>query len=69
MILKCMIGSSFIKISMIICLQCAVLSVLGGISSVGQVTNHTLDMLASAKVQLKKLLVSLSVMFACLILL
>lgn len=33
-----------------------VLSVLGGISAVGRVTNYTLDMLASAKVQLKKLL-------------
>ncbi|KAL8527003.1 hypothetical protein ACS0TY_016029 [Phlomoides rotata] len=36
--------------------ECAVLSVLGGISTVGRVTNPTLDMLASAKVQLKKLL-------------
>ncbi|KAK6147305.1 hypothetical protein DH2020_018217 [Rehmannia glutinosa] len=35
---------------------CTVLSVLGGISAVSQVTNFTLDMLASAKVQLKKLL-------------
>ncbi|KAI3472074.1 hypothetical protein Pfo_029110 [Paulownia fortunei] len=33
-----------------------VLSVLGGISAIGRVTNFTLDMLASAKVQLKKLL-------------
>ncbi|KAK6131594.1 hypothetical protein DH2020_034608 [Rehmannia glutinosa] len=36
--------------------ECTVLSVLGGISAVSQVTNFTLDMLASAKVQLKKLL-------------
>ncbi|KAK6147265.1 hypothetical protein DH2020_018177 [Rehmannia glutinosa] len=36
---------------------CTVLSVLGGISAVSQVTNFTLDMLASAKVQLKKLLI------------
>lgn len=46
---------------MITCLQCAVLAVLGGISAVGRVTNFTLDMLASAKVQLKKLLVSFSI--------
>ncbi|KAH6806170.1 hypothetical protein C2S51_031001 [Perilla frutescens var. frutescens] len=36
--------------------ESAALSVLGGISAVGRVTNYTLDMLASAKVQLKKLL-------------
>ncbi|KAL7137266.1 hypothetical protein ABFS83_10G080600 [Erythranthe nasuta] len=35
--------------------ECAVLSVLGGISAVGRVTDFTLDMLVSAKVQLKKL--------------
>lgn len=38
--------------------QCAVLSVLGGLSAVGKVTNVTLSMLTSAKLQLKKLLVS-----------
>lgn len=38
-------------------LQCAMVSVLGVISSVGHATNFTLDMLASAKAQLKKLLV------------
>ncbi|KAK4414757.1 protein virilizer [Sesamum alatum] len=36
--------------------ECAVLSVLGGISAVGRVSNFNLDMLASAKAQLKKLL-------------
>ncbi|GER27313.1 hypothetical protein STAS_03009 [Striga asiatica] len=36
--------------------ECIVLSILEGISAVGQVTNSTVDMLASAKVQLKKLL-------------
>ncbi|KAL0346985.1 UNVERIFIED_CONTAM: protein virilizer [Sesamum calycinum] len=36
--------------------QCAVLSVLGGISTGGRVSNFNLDMLASAKAQLKKLL-------------
>ncbi|KAM7500791.1 hypothetical protein LguiA_025205 [Lonicera macranthoides] len=36
--------------------ECAVLSVLGGLSAVGKVTNVTLDMLTSAKLQLKKLL-------------
>lgn len=36
--------------------ECAVLSVLGGLSTVGRVTGATLDMLISAKVQLKKLL-------------
>ncbi|KAK4482102.1 hypothetical protein RD792_011543 [Penstemon davidsonii] len=38
--------------------ECAVLSVLGGILATGQVTNTTLDMLASAKLQLRHLLVS-----------
>ncbi|KAL2534543.1 embryo defective [Abeliophyllum distichum] len=36
--------------------ECAMVSVLGVISSVGHATNFTLDMLASAKAQLKKLL-------------
>ncbi|KAL0309460.1 UNVERIFIED_CONTAM: protein virilizer [Sesamum radiatum] len=36
--------------------ECAVLSVLGGISTGGRVSNFNLDMLASAKAQLKKLL-------------
>ncbi|XP_011094238.1 uncharacterized protein LOC105173993 isoform X2 [Sesamum indicum] len=36
--------------------ECAVLSVLGGISAGGRVSNFNLDMLASAKTQLKKLL-------------
>ncbi|CAK9141127.1 unnamed protein product [Ilex paraguariensis] len=36
--------------------ECAVLSLLGGVSAVEPVTNATLDMLNSAKVQLKKLL-------------
>lgn len=41
-----------------ILLQCAVLSVLGGLSSVSRVTSVTLNMLISAKSQLKRLLVS-----------
>ncbi|KAG8376803.1 hypothetical protein BUALT_Bualt09G0101900 [Buddleja alternifolia] len=36
--------------------ECILISVLGGISAVGQVTSFTPDMLASANVQLKKLL-------------
>lgn len=40
------------------CFQFAVLSVLGGLSSVGKVTSVTEDMLSVAKHQLKKLLVS-----------
>ncbi|BBN68858.1 embryo defective 2016, partial [Prunus dulcis] len=36
--------------------ECAVLSVLGGLSTVGRVTSDTLDMLICAKSQLKKLL-------------
>ncbi|XP_057778024.1 protein virilizer homolog isoform X2 [Salvia miltiorrhiza] len=36
--------------------ECAVLSVLGGIPTVGRATNYTSDMLVTAKVQLKKLL-------------
>jgi hypothetical protein len=46
-------------------LQCAVLSVLGGLSTVGRVTSDTLDMLICAKLQLKKLLVSLNFDFVC----
>lgn len=38
--------------------QCAVLSVLGGLSTDGRVTGAVLDMLISARVQLEKLLVS-----------
>ncbi|XP_022842441.1 uncharacterized protein LOC111366041 isoform X1 [Olea europaea var. sylvestris] len=37
--------------------ECAMVSVLGVISSVGHATNFTLDMLASAKAQLKKLVI------------
>ncbi|XP_059646578.1 protein virilizer homolog [Cornus florida] len=36
--------------------ECAVLSVLGGLSAAGRITSVTLDMLNSAKLQLKKLL-------------
>ncbi|XP_040372936.1 protein virilizer homolog [Rosa chinensis] len=36
--------------------ECAALSVLGGLSTVGRVTSDTLDMLICAKSQLKKLL-------------
>ncbi|KAL3536025.1 hypothetical protein ACH5RR_004486, partial [Cinchona calisaya] len=35
--------------------ECAVLSILGGLSTVGHVINVTLDMLSDAKIQLKKL--------------
>ncbi|KAL6507772.1 hypothetical protein OROGR_023967 [Orobanche gracilis] len=35
---------------------CIVLSILGGVSAIGRVTDFTMDMLASAKLQLKKLL-------------
>ncbi|KAK3028735.1 hypothetical protein RJ639_037758, partial [Escallonia herrerae] len=36
--------------------ECAVLGVLGGLSAVGEVTGSTLEMLANAKLQLRKLL-------------
>lgn len=42
----------------LVILQFAVLRVLGGFSSGGNVMPVTMDMLASAKLQLKKLLVS-----------
>lgn len=43
---------------MISFLQCAVLSVLGGLSSIGRVSNVHLNVLISMKSQLKTILVS-----------
>lgn len=44
-------------------LQCAILSVLGGLSSTGRVSNVHLDVLISMKSQLKKILVSAVVLY------
>lgn len=51
-------GGSFLS-------QCAVLSVLGGLSAIGQVTRVTSDMLNNAKSQLKRLLVSTILNYIC----